>query len=105
MIIFLILILAYITLCIAGFRGYFYLQEINQSYKANKVLKVFYSYVLFAVFICIEIPFALFFPAWLSAELMIWDEVAESTVYFLIFGCLVLGISIWKGKKYRPKNF
>ncbi len=103
MIIFLILMLVYIALCIGGFKGYFYLQNINDRQKSNRFLKVCYSYVLFAIFICLEIPFALFFPAWLSEKLI--EGASESTIYFLLFGCFVLGMSIWKGRSYRPKNF
>lgn len=105
MISFLILMSIYIALCIVGFKGYFYLQCKVKSLKSNNLSKAIYSYTLFIVFICVEIPFAIFFPAWINSKLMMLDENTATTASMLLFGCFVLAISIWKGKSYRPNDF
>ncbi|HCD12483.1 MAG: hypothetical protein JG763_911 [Shewanella sp.] len=104
MIYFLIFGVMYIALCMLGFKLYFFLQQKNLNTR-DKLKKGIVSYVLFILFICIEIPFTIFFPVWLNTKLNVIKENSESTMYLLIFGVVVLGLSIWHARKDRPKGF
>jgi hypothetical protein len=104
MIYFVIFGVMYIALCILGFKLYFFLQQKN-LHTRDKLKKGIVSYALFILFICIEIPFAIFFPAWLSTRLNVLDKSSESTLYLLILGVIVLSLSIWKARKDRPEDF
>jgi len=105
MISFIFLIPVYVFFCISGFKIYFYLQNKNMKQTQNKLKRGIATYGLFACFILLEIPFAIFFPTWLSEKLNIVERTSETTMYFLLFGCLVLAFSIWNGRKSRPKGF
>ena len=105
MTIFLFLILIYIILCVSGVKVYFHLQNRNKTKVQSTFKEHSFSYLLFVLFIFLEIPFAIFFPAWLSEKLAVVERTSESTMYFLLLGCLVLAFSIWKGRKFRPKYF
>lgn len=101
---FIVLGILYIALCIFGFKLYFFLQRKNLNTR-DKLKKSIASYALFILFICIEIPFAIFFPAWLNTQLNVLEKSSESTMYLLIFGVAVLSLSIWNARKDRPENF
>lgn len=103
MIYFITLGIVYIALCILGFKLYFFLQQKNLNTR-GKLKKGIASYALFMLFICIEIPFAIFFPAWLNARLNVLDKNSESTMYLILFGVVVLSLSIWNARKDRPKD-
>ena len=94
----------YIALCMLGFKLYFFLQQKN-LHTRDKFKKGIASYALFILFICIEIPFAIFFPVWLNTRLNVLEKSSESTMYLLIFGVVVLSLSIWNARKDRPKGF
>lgn len=94
----------HIILCVLGFKLYYFLQRKN-LHTRDKLKKCIVSYALFILFIGIEIPFAIFFPAWLNVKLNVFDKSPESTMYLLIFGVAVLILSIWNTRKERPKNF
>lgn len=104
MIYFVVLGIIYIALCIFGFKLYFFLQRKNLNTR-GEFKKVVVSYVLFILFVCIEIPFAIFFPAWLNAKLNVLSKSSESIMYLLLFGVIVLGFSLWNARKDRPKSF
>lgn len=101
----LVIVAFYIMACIWGFKWYFYVQNLVKVSKFRVFLKNICNFMLFIIFICIEVPFAIFFPAWVNAKLMIIDENAGTTSSMLLFGCFVLIISVWKGKAYHPNNF
>lgn len=98
------LIITYIFVCIFGVKYYFYLQKQNLR-TTSKFKKNIVSYALFALFVCIEIQFAIFFPTWLNSKLMTFEKSSDSTMYLLLFGCLILGLSVWKARKERPSEF
>ena len=102
---FIIIILTYVFLCVKGVDSYFYLQSKNMSQTHNKLKKNIVTYLLFVLFVLLEIPFAIFFPVWLSEKLMVVEGNSEMRIIFLLFGCLVLGFSIWKGRNSKPKYF
>jgi len=101
---FVALIFLYILISIGAFRLYFHLQSLNQKRKSDFLIKTINSYLLFACFICLEIPFAIFFPAWLSEKLQVVARTSDTTMFSLIFGCIVLAISIWKGRISKKDN-
>ena len=105
MIEFSILIFIYISICIGGFKLYFYLQEKNMNHANGRLRKWIFTYCLSACFILLEIPFAIFFPFWLNNKLMIIEKSTNSSMYLLLSGCLVLAIALWFGRKSRPKGF
>jgi hypothetical protein len=105
MIEFSILIFIYIGICIGGFKLYFYLQGKNMDHANNRLRKWIVTYFLFAFFILLEIPFAIFFPFWLNNKLMVVEQSTNSSMYLLLSGCLVLAIALWYGRKSRPKGF
>lgn len=105
MLILVALIILYILICIGAFRLYFYLQYLNQQKRSDSLMKNINSYLLFACFICLEIPFAIFFPAWLSEKLHVFERTPNTTMYFLIFGCVVLATAIWKGRIAKKNTF
>ena len=98
MVFFIVLIFLYILICIGAVRLYFNLQSLNQKSRRNSLYKNINSYLLFACFVCLEIPFAIFFPAWLSEKLQVVERTSDTTMYFLLFGCLVLAVATWKGR-------
>lgn len=101
----LLAIAVYIAICIWGFKWYFHFQSLVRASKSSGFMRGVYSFILFIIFICIEIPFAIFFPAWVNSRLMIFEENTGTTAFMLLFGCLILAISLWKGKAYRPHDF
>lgn len=104
MISYIVIIAIYIVLSVLGFKLYFFLQNKNLDTK-SKLKKVVASYTLFILFIFIEIPFAIFFPAWLNAKLNVFNQSSNYTMYLLLFGTLVLCFSIWYARNDRPKLF
>lgn len=84
---------------------YFFFQDRNSKRATNTLNKNVIDYALFAGFICLQIPFSIFFPAWLSEKLEVVERTSDNTMYFLLFGCVVLAISMWIGWKSRPKAF
>ena len=103
MILFVSLILIYTIVCIFGVRLYFYCHSTIKEVRKG-VSSILLSYLLFFIFVLIEIPFAIFFPAWLSAKLTIFEHSPNSTMFLLLFGVTVLALSIWKGRAHRPKR-
>jgi hypothetical protein len=101
MIVFTFLMFVYVFLCMFGFKLYFHLRSRTISKNYSKFKKDILSYLLSTCFIVLEIPFAIFFPAWLGEELMIVERTSESSMYFLLFGCLVLAIALWNSRKYQ----
>lgn len=105
MTLFLFLLIGYVILCIVGVRGYFYLQKRNIEKVGSGFRQIIYSYLLFAIFICLEIPFAIFFPMWLNEKLTVVDRTSQTTMCFLLLGCLTLALATWKGRASKPEGF
>ncbi|MDN7134968.1 hypothetical protein J6J28_04405 [Pseudidiomarina sp. 1ASP75-5] len=97
MTLYLILIAGYMLVCIAAVRAYFYCQNKLKSYKDSLPLTLL-SYMFFFVFILIEIPFAIFFPAWLSERFSVIERTSNNTMLLLLFGVFTLAFSIWQGR-------
>ena len=104
MTIFTVLIIIYIFVSYLAIHFYFHLQSRLISIK-NVPIKTLYIYVLFFLFILVEIPFVFFFPAWLSEKLEVFERTPETTMFLVLFGAIVLAGSIWKGRSSRPSNF
>jgi len=98
---FIVAILVYVIACIIGVRAYFSLMSKSKIKLKNSLTQIISSYILFGVFVITVIPFAIFFPAWLSEKLMIIERTSTSTIILILFGCFVLALSIWKGRNYR----
>ena len=105
MVTFILLIVGYILISIGACRVYFYLQCQNNQRRAGSFMKLISSYLLFAGFICLIIPFTIFFPSWLSEKLEFIDRTQNSTMYFILFGCVILIIALWKGRIHDQKQF
>ena len=99
MIIFISLLVIYLLVSIGLVRLYFYLQGLNQKKRDGTFVKLMNSYLLFAFFVLISLPFTIFFPAWLS------ERTPDTTMYFILFGCFVLAIAIWKGRIPKQNEF
>lgn len=95
---FIIAILVYVILCLIGVRVYFFLMSKNKIKLKNSVTQIICSYILFGTFVITVIPFAVFFPAWISEKLMVIERTSASTITLILFGCFVLALSLWKGK-------
>ncbi|WP_419148870.1 hypothetical protein [Pseudoalteromonas 'SMAR'] len=102
MLLFTAIIILYISTCISLFKLYFFLQKKNQQ--SSSAISVIASYLLFACFIIIAVPFAIFFPAWINVKLGAISG-PESSTMLILFGCVVLAMSIWQGRKSRPTHF
>tara|TARA_B110000211_G_scaffold169736_1_gene191525 strand:- start:785 stop:1102 length:318 start_codon:yes stop_codon:yes gene_type:complete len=105
MIIFISLLVIYLLVSIGLVRLYFYLQGLNQKKRDGTFVKLMNSYLLFAFFVLISLPFTIFFPAWLSEKLEVVERTPDTTMYFILFGCFVLAIAIWKGRIPKQNEF
>ena len=105
MIFFLLYMAVYFLICLYGFKAYFFIQRKNREANYGAIKKGGITYLLFILFICTLVPFTLLFPAWLSETLKIADQTSESVMYFILFGGAVLALSIWVGRKSRPRSF
>ncbi len=100
---FLLLIIAVfvcIYFCYLAAKYYFIIQRgFDKTIKGNSK-RLFFSYSLFLAFILIEIPIALFFPAWVSEVLEVIKYTPESTAGLIVIGCCVLVFSVIYGYKH-----
>ncbi len=90
--------------CYLGVRLYFFLGIWVGNHITGSAYKIIYRYLLFGIFVVLEIPFAIFFPAWAFNKFKIVEYTPTTTMSFILFGCLVLSISVWKGNVYRKKH-
>lgn len=105
MILYALLTVLYAVTCVIGFKLYFYLQGRNMAQSYNRLNKGIVTYLLFLVFILLEIPFTIFFPFWLNSKLIVFETSKTSLMYLLLFGCFILAVALWFGRKSRPKGF
>jgi len=101
---FVVIILAYILACYLGVRFYFYMVFLVQNSFAGPVIKIIYSYLLFALFVLLEVPFAIFFPLWVFDKLGVAEPAQTITVSLIIFGCVVLAVSIGSFKGWGSSS-
>lgn len=90
-------IVVYILICYWGVRIYF--SSVAKAHKGidSPITRNLVIYALFFAFIAIELPVAIFFPAWLSEKLMVFKRTSEITAILLAFGSCVLIGAVWKG--------
>lgn len=97
LIIFFVAIITYMAICYLGARLYFSFVVNTHQKTWSKLTKGSVLAILFLGFIIIEIPFSIFFPAWVSAKLgiMVDEQGREFTSAFIGFGCFVLLSTLW----------
>lgn len=104
MTIFITLIIIYMLVSYFGVRIYFCFQN-GLKDKKNSLSKLVFTYLIFFLFILVEIPFVIFFPAWISEKLDVFERTSETTMFLILFGVVVLIGAIWKGRASRANNF
>src|SRR6187402_996574 len=96
-IVFVAAIIAHIVLCYMCTKLYFSLVANTYQRAWGDVRKNCVAAILFLVFVIVEIPLAIFFPAWANAKLEVIgsDHGRAFTSAFIIFGCFVLLSTLW----------
>jgi len=54
---------------------------------------------LWLVFVALLVPFAVFFPAWLSEAMSVWVRTETLTMGFILFGSIVLATVVFLGRE------
>jgi len=101
---FVVVILIYIYICYLGVRFYFFtIFSVNQFFQ-NVVARNLVAYVLFVIFISIEIPLAVFFPLWSGEKIVAINHNSTAAGILVVFGCCVLVFSCWLGWRKSKKE-
>lgn len=83
-----------------GFIVYFlsciYIAKANVTVRSKIKGKVVLEYIVWLAFIILYIPYSIFFPAWLSECLVVWERTPDLTAAMIILGCGVSAIAIFK---------
>jgi len=101
---FVLLNLMYIFGCYLCARTYFYFMDFLRQSPKNVFIRNLMIYGLFIVFVIIEIPFAIFFPAWISEKMAIFERTSFTTGGLILFGFFVLVISALLGRKNSKRS-
>ena len=88
-----------------GVRLYIRLKVFVTNFAKRKTLRVLLEYGVFVLFILIEIPFSIFFPAWISEKLAVIERTPNTTASLIVFGCVVLAFSVWLGNRAEARRF
>lgn len=103
LLLFIIGIFVYCYVCYFFARIYFSYKTLGKIKSRNKLLRLIGEYAFFFVFIFIEIPFAFFFPVWVNDKLIVIKSDSFTTMLFIIFGAIVLVISLSLGYRRSKK--
>ncbi|AXR06004.1 hypothetical protein [Salinimonas sediminis] len=89
-----------------------YLVAVNSLVKGQKLLNCHFGwpspsglannafcYFFFAVFICVVIPFAFFFPLWLNTLVPVLQETQINRALLILIGGFVLSVTMWSNYK------
>ncbi len=96
---FILVLFVYAYLCYLVVFAYFNLMARIKMSITNKIIRTFYQYALFLVFLVVDIPFSIFFPAWVSEKFLVIEHSSTSTLNLILLGCCVLVLTLWIGKK------
>ena len=96
-------IFVYFYICYFFARLYFSRKRFKKEVSKNKLAKIITEYVFFLTFISLEIPFAFFFPAWISNKLIVTQNNPINTILLIFFGAIVLVISLSLGYRRAKK--
>jgi hypothetical protein len=94
---FALLLLAYALACYGGIRGYCSVAVKIYKQTQQPPVQRLLTNVWFLAFVVIEIPFAIFFPAWLAEKLSIFAPGSFSTGGLILLGAATLAAATWKG--------
>lgn len=92
---FVAVIIAYISICYLGAKLYFLLVANAYQKSWSNIIKKCVVAILFLGFAIVEIPIAIFFPAWANAKLEVMGNERASTSALIMFGCFVLLVTLW----------
>jgi len=73
-----------------------YIAKANVAVRGKIKGKVILEYIAWLVFIILYIPYSIFFPAWLSEYLVVWERTPDLTAAMIILGCVASAIAIFK---------
>lgn len=103
-IIFLIFTAAYLFACILMAKLYFLTASYFQNYNQNRILHFIIANTLYVLFLAIEIPLSLYSPFWLIQTFFDIKYTFMAIISIAIFGCSVLGFSLWYSRRVHLKN-
>lgn len=73
-----------------------YIAKANVAVRSKIKGKIALEYIAWLVFIILYIPYSLFFPAWLSEYLVVWERTPNLTAAMIILGAVVSAIAMLK---------
>jgi len=86
----------YIVACYLGIRGYFAGAGYLHQRLHNKAIRSVLLYPWFLAFVVVEVPFGIFFPAWLSEKWSVFPRTPGTTTGLLLFGSCCLALAAWR---------
>jgi hypothetical protein len=75
-----------------------YFRKLNRTRPRNGILYRILEYLLFLPFVLLVVPVSIFFPAWLSELLGVFQPTAKATSILLFVGMLALVVSVAFGR-------
>lgn len=73
--------------------------------KPSGIINVIVCYTLFAIFVCLVIPFVFLFPIWLNSIAPAIEDTEMSRVILILSGCTVLPAVMWLNYKKETLDF
>ena len=74
-----------------------YIAKLNVVVRRKILGKLVFEYVAWLLFIIIYIPYSIFFPAWFSESLALWQRTPNTTAVMILFGVTVMVFGVYKG--------
>jgi hypothetical protein len=94
---FILVVALYVYVCYLGIRGYWLIAGyLHQKFHAP-VTRTVLLHGWFLIFVIVEVPISIFFPAWLSGRWGIFAPEPRTTALLLLFGCATLALAAWRG--------
>lgn len=94
---FILVIFLYMYACYLAIRGYFFVASYLHQKFHNNVARSALLYAWFLAFAAVEVPFGIFFPAWVSEKWKIFAREPTTTTLLILFGCASLALAAWRG--------
>ena len=94
----------YWFVCILGFKLYVQVANCIGQQIRTRAIRTMLLYIWFLGFVFCEVPFAFFFPAWLSESLEVFSPQPLTTGLLIMFGAVTFAFSgwyAWRGETAR----
>lgn len=94
---FVLMLLLYGFACYCGALMYLTVAAAIRKSIPNRFAMYVLLYGWFLIFLAIEVPIGIFFPAWLSERLEIFPRESLTTALLILLGCGTLATVVWNG--------